>query len=93
MAEEKSVHVELLVGGMRVGDVDHVRGDIVTLAESDAKRLEELGAVGPKGTVDKHDDEAADRTEREARGQRILTGLEQVEGRRRPGRPRKTEAE
>lgn len=96
MAEEnseKTVEVELLASGMRVGDVDHVRGDVVRLLESDAERLEELGAVGPKGTTDKNDEEDADTAERAAREQRLLTGLEPVEGRRRPGRPRKTEAE
>lgn len=82
MADEKTVEVELLLDHMRDADgVEHVRGDVVKLPESRAKELEELGAVGQKGTIKKRDQEAADAEEREARQQRILSGLERVEGR------------
>jgi hypothetical protein len=76
---EKTVEVELLVDGMRIGDVDHVRGDVVRIPEANAKRLEELGAVGSKGTHEKRRKAADAAAERDARQQRILTGLEPVE--------------
>lgn len=85
--EEKTVEVEVLTDHMR--DLDGAelhRGDTVSIPESRAEELRELGAVGDKGTVEKDEEEAADRDEREARNQRILTGLETVDGHRKDER-------
>lgn len=92
--DEKTVEVELLADGILVDGNEFVRGDVVKLPESHAKVLEKAGSVGPKGTIEKADEEAADAEEIAAREQRLLTGLEKVEppAKRGPGRPRKTES-
>lgn len=90
MADEKSektVEVELLADGIRLDGRDYVRGDVVTLPESHAKWLEELGSVGAKGSVERSRKAAQERDEAEARRQRYLQGLPD------PEEPAKTEAD
>lgn len=78
MADEKkpvkTVEVELLADGIRLDEVDYVRGDVVTLPEDHAERLRAHGSVGPKGTVEKQLKAQADREEAEARYQAALAG-------------------
>ena len=89
----KLVEVEVLVDVMRDEDgIARSHGDLISIPEDRAEKLERLGAVGKKGDSEKAAEEVSEVEERAVHEQRLLAGLETVEPpvKRGPGRPRKT---
>jgi hypothetical protein len=78
MADEKLVECELLADGMVVDGADAHRGDAIKIPESHYKSLLKHGSVGPKGTIKRQEQIAAQQLELDAQRQRIAMGLDVV---------------